>query len=307
MSWLTEPPADVSALRAQLRTDLASPEILLMPGAHDPLAGQLAKQAGFRALYLSGAAETARHGYPDIELATAPEFAASARDLVRATGLPVLVDCDTGFGGPLSVARTAREVDAAGGAAIQLEDQASPKRCGHLAGKSVVSVADMVDRIRAARTAVPDLVIVARSDARAVEGLAGMVDRLNAYAEAGADCLFPEALTSEDEYTEVRSGVTGALLANMTEFGVSPLLPAARLQELGYQAVIYPVSSLRAAAGAVRALYAELRDTGTTAGHLDRMLTRADLYAAIRYADYSAMEDAITGRDPLGPPRVGAE
>jgi methylisocitrate lyase len=293
MSWLTTAPRPPADLRQEFRDLLHDPQILMAPGAHDALTGLLAKRAGFRALYLSGGAESARRGFPDVELLTSADLAHAARDLVRATQLPVLVDIDTGFGGVLTVVRTARELAEVGAAAVQIEDQASPKRCGHLAGKRVVPTGEMTARIQAVREAVPDLVVVARSDARAVEGLDGMVARVREYVAAGADCIFPEALTSEAEFGAVRDAVDAPLLVNMTEFGQSPLLSAEELEKLGYQVVIYPVSSLRIAAHAVQRLMETIRREGTTRGLLESMQSRQDLYATIAYPEYEILEDRL--------------
>lgn len=292
MTWLAAPPPDPTALRSRLRELVAEQDILVIPGTHDALSALIARRAGFSAHYLSGAAYTARRGLADVGITTAAELADDARDLVEATNLPVLVDADTGGGSPVAVARSCRLLADAGAAAIQIEDQASPKQCGHLVGKQLVDAEDMCARIRAARAAAPDMVLIARTDAEEGEGISGVVDRAGRYLEAGADWVFPEALRTREEFMEVRQGLPETpLLANMTEFGVSPTLTAADLQTLGYQAVIFPVSALRAAAAAVDALFTELSRTGTTAGFVDRMQTRRDLYDLIDYTEYQNFED----------------
>jgi methylisocitrate lyase len=232
---------------------------------------------------------------PDVGLTTMTEVARRARQIASATSLPVLADADTGFGEPLNAARAVAELDDLGLAGCHLEDQVNPKRCGHLDGKEVVPTADMVRRLAAAVAARrdPGFLVVARSDARAVEGLEAMLERARAYVDAGAEMLFPEALADEREFEAVRRAVDVPLLANMTEFGRSKLLDARTLADLGVNLVIYPVTGLRLAMGAVEDGLRRLRDDGTQAGLLDRMQTRARLYELLGYGDYAAFDQDV--------------
>jgi methylisocitrate lyase len=285
-------PRDPAEKRAALRAGLASGRLLRMPGAFSPLAARLVEELGFDGAYVSGAVVAADLGLPDVGLTTMTEVASRARQIASATSLPVLADADTGFGEPLNAARAVAELDDLGLAGCHLEDQVNPKRCGHLDGKEVVPTADMVRRIRAAVAARrdPGFLVVARSDARAVEGLEAMLDRARAYVDAGAEMLFPEALADEREFEAVRRAVDVPLLANMTEFGKTRLLDARTLADLGVNLVIYPVTGLRLAMGAVEDGLRRLRDDGTQAGLVDRMQTRARLYELLGYADYTAFD-----------------
>ncbi|HZA84613.1 MAG TPA: methylisocitrate lyase [Actinomycetes bacterium] len=285
-------PRDPAEKRAALRAGLASGRLLRMPGAFSPLVARLVEELGFDGAYVSGAVVAADLGLPDVGLTTMTEVATRARQIASATSLPVLADADTGFGEPLNAARAVAELDDLGLAGCHLEDQVNPKRCGHLDGKEVVPTADMVRRIRAAVAARrdPGFLVVARSDARAVEGLEAMLDRARAYVDAGAEMLFPEALADEREFEAVRRAVEVPLLANMTEFGKTRLLDARTLADLGVNLVIYPVTGLRLAMGAVEDGLRRLRDDGTQAGLVDRMQTRARLYELLGYADYTAFD-----------------
>lgn len=285
-------PRDPAEKRAALRAGLASGRLLRMPGAFSPLVARLVEELGFDGAYVSGAVVAADLGLPDVGLTTMTEVASRARQIASATSLPVLADADTGFGEPLNAARAVAELDDLGLAGCHLEDQVNPKRCGHLDGKEVVPTADMVRRIRAAVAARrdPGFLVVARSDARAVEGLEAMLDRARAYVDAGAEMLFPEALADEREFEAVRRAVEVPLLANMTEFGKTRLLDARTLADLGVNLVIYPVTGLRLAMGAVEDGLRRLRDDGTQAGLVDRIQTRARLYELLGYADYTAFD-----------------
>ena len=274
-----------SRLRALLRRGAT----LQAPGAHDALAALLAKRAGFEALYLSGAALSAARGLPDLGLLTMDELVAAARGIVRAADLPLIVDGDTGYGETLNVVRLVRELEEAGAAAVQIEDQEMPKRCGHLDDKHLVSLDEATSRLRAALHARRELLIVARTDARGVTGLDDALARAKAYEALGVDVVFPEGLQSEEEFAAFRRALHVPLLANMTEFGKTPYLTTAQFQALGYEVVIYPVSSLRLAARAVAEGYAALREAGTLEGVLPRMLTRQELYDTIRYREHEAM------------------
>lgn len=291
MSWLVREEYEnpIKALRKQL--DEAG--IIKMPGAHDAMAALLAQKVGFSSIYLSGAALTASLGMPDLGVLTLTELTNRTREIVRASGMPVLVDADTGYGGVLNTTRTVRELADAGAAAIQLEDQELPKKCGHLNGKKVVSKEEMVQKIIAARKADPDILIVARTDVFSLEGMDQAVDRAKAYYEAGADIIFPEALQTEDDFKTFSSKVDFPLLANMTEFGRTPMFTAAEFEEMGYKIVIYPVTSLRIAAKAIESLYEELYEKGTQKNLLDQMQTRAELYDTILYHDYESLDNNI--------------
>jgi methylisocitrate lyase len=265
----------------------------MIPGTFNALSARLAERLGFRAVYLSGAALSAGWaGLPDIGLLTQTEFAEQAAVLARATSLPVLCDADTGFGEPIHVERTVRLYEEAGAAGLHLEDQVMPKRCGHLTGKALVETGAMAAKVRAAVAARrdADFVIVARTDARSVEGFDAAVARACAYLAAGADMVFPEALESADEFARFARFVDAPLLANMTEFGRSPLLDFEELARLGYRAVIYPVTTLRVAMKAVEETLTHLRDQGSQRDLLGRMQTRAELYDLLGYTIFEARD-----------------
>ncbi|MFF7404050.1 methylisocitrate lyase [Streptomyces murinus] len=281
--------------RRALRQRLEADRLLMMPGALNPLSARLIQDTGFEAAYLSGAVLAADLGLPDIGLTTSTEIAARAQQTTRATDLPVLIDADTGFGEPMNAARTVQLMEDAGLAGLHLEDQVNPKRCGHLDGKSVVAREEMTRRIRAAVDARrdPDFLLMARTDARAIEGLDAAIDRAKAYVDAGADAIFPEALADEREFEAFRAAVEVPLLANMTEFGKSRLLDARTLQNLGYDIALYPVTLLRLAMGAVEDGLRTLAAEGTQESLLPRMQTRSRLYELLGYADYSAFDSAV--------------
>ncbi|HVA46491.1 MAG TPA: methylisocitrate lyase [Pirellulales bacterium] len=274
---------------------------LPVPGAFNPLVARMIEDMGFEAAYLSGAAFSAGElALPDIGLFTLSELAEQARRTTRNLGIPLIVDADTGFGEAINVERTVIELEAAGAAAIQLEDQRLPKRCGHLSGKSLVSIEEMCAKLRAAASARrdPDLVIVARTDARGVEDFSSALVRARRYLEAGADWIFPEALADEEEFTTFAREIDAPLVANMTEFGKSPLFTLDQLAEMGYSAVLYPVTLMRVAMKAVEAALAMLASEGTQRDLLDLMQTRQDLYDLLRYHDYEARDRAFFGNAP---------
>lgn len=271
---------------------LDRPGIVAMPGAHDALSGRLAQRAGFEALYLSGAALSASMALPDLGVITLEELCHATRTLVRATRLPVVVDGDTGYGEALNVMRLVRELEDAGAAAVQIEDQVLPKKCGHLNDKRLADADHMARKIAAARRARTHLRIIARTDAAAVS-LDDAIQRACLYREAGADIIFPEALTSDDDFRVFAGAVDDPLLVNMTEFGRTPYRNAKDFEALGFKLVIWPVSSLRVAAKAAAGLYAHLAETGETVGLLDRMLTRAELYQTLGYHDFEALDQSI--------------
>jgi methylisocitrate lyase len=272
---------------------------LLIPGVFNALTARLAERAGFRAAYQSGAALSASlAAVPDVGLVTQTEFAEQGRYLASAVSIPVISDADTGFGEALAVERTVALFESAGLAGLHLEDQQMPKRCGHLSGKTLVSTAEMVSKLKAAVAARrdPSFVIIARTDGRASEGLEAAIERAQAYAEAGADMIFPEALESPDEFGRFASAINVPLLANMTEFGKSPLLSAPELSQLGFAAVLFPVTMLRVAAKAVEEALAQLACDGSQKGFVDRMQTRAELYDLLDYTGFEARDRTYFGR-----------
>jgi len=278
----------------QFRSALEHPPLVL-PGVFNALVARMAERAGFRAVYQSGAAMSAVvAALPDVGLFTQTEFAQQARYLTQAVTIPVISDADTGFGAALAVERTVREFESAGLAGLHLEDQDLPKRCGHLSGKTLVSAEDMASKIKAAVHSRSDssFVIIARTDARSVEGLPGAIKRAQRYAQAGADLIFPEALQSADEFEHFASQISIPLLANMTEFGQSPLLTAEELAQLGFAAVLFPVTLLRSAMKAVEQTLAQLHFTGTQAAALETMQTRSELYDLLNYQGYEARDQA---------------
>lgn len=280
--------------RRALRAGLASGTLQRWPGAFSPLVAKLIADLGFEGVYVSGAVLAADLGLPDIGLTTLTEVASRGGQIARATALPTLIDADTGFGEPMSAARTVAALEDAGLAGCHLEDQVNPKRCGHLDGKAVVPVPDMINRLRAAVAARRDenFVICARTDARAIEGLDAAIDRAKAYADAGADLIFTEALTDLSEFEKFRNAVDTPLLANMTEFGKSELLTITKLSDVGYNAVIYPVTTLRIAMGAVEDGLKQIASAGTQDELLDRMQHRSRLYELLRYSDYNQFDTA---------------
>ncbi|MCJ1899162.1 MULTISPECIES: methylisocitrate lyase [Paracoccus] len=279
---------------ARFRAALARPGILRLPGAHNGMAALQARAAGFQALYLSGAAMTASMGLPDLGIITVDEVTFFIRQIARASELPLLVDGDTGYGEALNVMHMVRTFEDAGAGAVHLEDQLLPKKCGHLNDKKLAPAGDMAAKVAAAARARRHLVVIARTDAAAAEGIEGAVARAKLYIEAGADAIFPEALTSVEMFREVRARLPGVkLLANMTEFGRTPALTAQEFQELGYDMVIWPVSSLRVANKAQERLYAALARDGATTAMLPEMQTRAELYEAIGLNAFEALDASI--------------
>jgi methylisocitrate lyase len=285
--WPKELPGDRFAALVE------RPGILRIPGAHNAMAGLLAKRAGFECLYVSGAAVTASLGIPDVGLLTLEELCFFTRTIYRATRLPILVDADTGYGEVMNVMRTVRDLEAAGAAAMQMEDQVLPKKCGHLNGKQLVSTDEMCAKVAAARKARTHLRIVARTDAVASEGLDGGIARARAYINAGADIAFADGVTDADGFRRFSNEVGAPFMANMTEFGKTPYFTGAEFEEMGCKLVIWPVSSLRVAAKAMERAYAELAANDTLFDHLDDMQTRAELYNAIGYHDFEALDESV--------------
>ncbi|MEZ6143537.1 MAG: methylisocitrate lyase [Zavarzinella sp.] len=265
---------------------------VVIPGVFNPLVARMAEQLGFRAIYLSGGALSAGTGVPDVGLLSLTDFVTEASKITQITHLPLLCDADTGFGDVLNVERTVHLMIRAGVAGIHLEDQEMPKRCGHLSGKSLVAPQAMAAKVKAAAQSRTDkeFVIIARTDARGVNGFDDAVARANLYLEAGADAIFPEALASKEEFAEFSRRVQAPLLANMTEFGKSPLLTQQELADLGYKMVLYPLSAFRVAMRAAEtALQAIFRD-GHQKNLLPTMQTRAELYDLLQYSDFEARD-----------------
>ena len=286
------------AFPGKLFRDALKEPPLMIPGVFNALTARLAERAGFRAAYQSGAALSASlAAVPDVGLISQTEFAQQAGYLASAVTIPVISDADTGFGEALAVERTVTSFEAAGLAGLHLEDQQMPKRCGHLGGKSLVSTAEMVSKLKAAVAARrdPSFVIIARTDARATEGIEAAIERAQAYVAAGADMIFPEALESPDEFSQFAKAIRVPLLANMTEFGKSPLLSAAELAELGCAAVLFPVTTLRIAAKAVEEALAQLARDGSQKNFVDRMQTRAQLYDLLDYTGFEARDRRYFG------------
>src|SRR6202045_1372773 len=257
-----------------------------MPGVPNASMARQVERAGFEAVYVSGAGmANATAGVPDIGLLTLTEVARLAGYIAKAVKIPAIGDADTGFGGTENVARAIRELESAGLAGCHIEDQEFPKRCGHLAGKSIVDVDEMVGKIKAAVAARsdPDFMIIARTDARAVEDFDRAVDRAGRYLEAGADAIFPEALQSAEEFKTFAGEIKAPLLANMTEFGKSPLLSFKELSDLGYRMVIYPMSAFRVSMKASEAFLRDLKKQGTQSSWIDKMQTRQELYELLDY------------------------
>ncbi len=293
MTWLEGNGRDTPPAGERLQALIDRPEILGVPGAHNGLAGMLAKEAGFEALYISGGAVTATLGLPDLGVMTIEELCFITRQVSRSTDLPLIVDGDTGYGEVLNVMRTVKELEHVGAGAVHIEDQVVAKKCGHLNDKRLIPPEDAAAKISAAVKGRSHLRIIARTDAAAVEGLEGAIARANLYKEAGADVVFPDALPSEVDFRTFADSVPGPKMANMTEFGRTPYFTAEQFQDMGYDIVIWPATSMRVAAGAMQELYAHIRDHGGAEGLIDKMPSRAELYETIGYYDYEALDKGI--------------
>ena len=293
MTYLVADHLPTEPAGVRFRKALEAGGILQIPGTHNGQAALQAARAGFPALYLSGAAMTASMGLPDLGVITVDEVCFFVRQVARASGLPVLVDGDTGYGEALNVMHMVRSFEDAGAAAVHIEDQLLPKKCGHLNDKKIADAHDMAAKVAAARKARRHLYIIARTDAAASEGMDGAVARAKMYLEAGADAIFPEAMNNAEMFREFARRVDAPLLANMTEFGRTPFFTAAEFEAMGYRMVIWPVSSLRVANKAQEELYAAIRRDGGTHNMVDRMQTRAELYATIGYHTYEALDASI--------------
>jgi methylisocitrate lyase len=293
MTYLVASDLPTEAAGMRFRKLLQRPGILQIPGAYSGLAALQAKAAQFEAVYLSGAAMSASMGLPDLGILTIDDVCFFVRQIARASQLPILVDGDTGFGEALNVMNMVRAFEDAGAAAVQIEDQLLPKKCGHLNDKKLADGQDMAAKIAAAAKARRHLYIVARTDAVASEGLENAIKRAQLYVEAGADAIFPEALTAPEAFRTFARAVKVPMLANMTEFGRTPFMTSSEFEALGYKMVIWPVSALRMAAKAHAELYASLRTDGGPHRLIERMQTRAELYDTISYLDYEALDSSI--------------
>lgn len=285
--------------RRLFRERLASGELLQFPGAFNPLSAKLIQQKGFDGVYISGAVLAADLGLPDIGLTTLSEVAGRGEQIARMTDLPAIIDADTGFGEPMNVARTIQTLEDAGVAGLHIEDQINPKRCGHLDGKGVVDDDTAVKRIKAAVDARRDsnLLIMARTDIRAAEGLDAAIERAKKLVDAGADAIFPEAMKDLSEFEAMRKAINVPLLANMTEFGKSELFTKQQLADVGMNIVIYPVSLLRLAMGSAMRGLDSLRDHGSLQNVVGEMQTRAELYELLDYEAYNHFDSGVFNFD----------
>lgn len=289
----------------RLRQAVDAERPLQVVGTINAYCALLAERAGFRALYLSGAGvANASFGLPDLGITTLNDVCEDVRRITQATSLPLLVDADTGWGGAFQIARTIRELSRAGAAGCHLEDQVQAKRCGHRPGKALVSADEMCDRIKAALDACPDnqFVVMARTDAHAIEGLAAAIERAGAYVAAGAHMIFAEALTSLDEYRAFTAAIPVPVLANITEFGKTPLFSTEELGQAGVRLVLYPLSAFRAMSRAAERAYQTIRTEHTQAGVIDQMQTRAELYEVLDYLAYERKLDTLFSSDQTNPP-----
>lgn len=272
---------------------LRKADFLVIPGVFNPFTALLAEKVGFKAVYLSGGALTSSLGLPDLGVITLDEVAEMVRKIREVTDLPIIVDADTGFGETINVYRAVRILERAGASAIQIEDQVLPKKCGHLEGKEVVTPKDMVVKIKAALKARREMLIIARTDSRAINGLQDAVERAKMYLEAGADVIFPEALESKEEFATFAKEVKAPLLANMTEFGKTPLITASEFKEMGYKYVIFPVTIFRVAAKAMKEALETLLKEGSQKSLMDKMMTRKEQYEIINYYYYESLDKQL--------------
>lgn len=291
VDWLTQN-KDQGTNSRDLSGILAEAGTVPVAGCYDGMSALLAKKAGFKVLYLSGAAVSASMALPDLGLITMEEIVRAARTVVRATDLPLIVDCDTGFGEALNVMRAVKEMEAVGVACMQIEDQDFPKKCGHLNDKRLIETADMCRKIAAAKKASDSMLICARTDAVMIS-VDEAISRAKRYVDAGADIVFVEAMTSGDEIRRVRAELDIPLLGNMTEFGRTPQIPLSDWADYGINLVIYPVSALRVASRAMEQFYSGLLQAGNAESYLPSMMTRAELYENINYFEYEELDASI--------------
>ena len=281
----------------RLKSLIDNNQYVLTPGVFSPLIAMMAEKKGFKSMYFSGAAFSAMKGIPDIGIFTFQELFDAVIEITKMSNLPLIVDVDTGFGEVINVTRTVSDLESIGVAAIQIEDQLFPKRCGHLEGKEIIKAKEFAKKIYAAKSVSKDMLVIARTDAKAVEGIDSAIERAKLYKDAGADIIFPEALETEEEFKFFAESVNGDMLANMTEFGKTPYYPAEKFADMGYKIIIYPVSSLRTALNAISDLFDEIMETGTQVKFVEDMLTRKDLYNLINYDSYVKMDESLGGDD----------
>ena len=279
----------VSDLKALLKLEEAVP----VPGVTDPLTAIIADRMGFKCIYFSGAAFSASLGIPDIGLFSIDQLIDSVKWITRSTNLPLIVDIDTGFGDVVNVIRVIKELEYLGVAAVQLEDQVSPKRCGHLDGKQIVSEQHFVEKLDAALEARENMLIIARTDSRDVYSFDESIKRGILYRDSGADVIFPEALENIDEFKQYAMRINTPLLANMTEFGKSPLLSVKELGDIGYNLVIFPATGQRAALGAVKRVFTDIKETGSQTRSISGMMDRSEIYNLIDYDDFIKLDSKI--------------
>ena len=281
----------------RLKSLIDNNQYVLTPGVFSPLIAMMAEKKGFKSMYFSGAAFSAMKGIPDIGIFTFQELFDAVIEITKMSNLPLIVDVDTGFGEVINVTRTVSDLESIGVAAVQIEDQLFPKRCGHLEGKEIINSNEFAKKIYAAKSVSKDMLVIARTDAKAVEGIDSAIERAKLYKDAGADIIFPEALETEEEFKFFAESVNGEMLANMTEFGKTPYYPAEKFADMGYKIIIYPVSSLRTALNAISDLFDEIMETGTQVKFVEDMLTRKDLYNLINYDSYVKMDESLGGDD----------
>ena len=272
---------------------LRKADFLIIPGVFNPFTALLAEKVGFKAVYLSGGALTSSLGLPDLGVITLDEVAWMVRRIREVTDIPIIVDADTGLGEAINVYRAVKVLERAGANAIQIEDQVLPKKCGHLNGKEVVRPKEMVEKIKAALKARKEMLIIARVDSRGVYGLDDAIERGKMYLEAGADIIFPEALESKEEFARFAKEVKSPLLANMTEFGKTPLITAQEFKEMGYKYVIFPVTIFRVAAKAMKEALEVLLKEGTQKSLINKMMTRKEQYEVINYYFYENLDKEL--------------
>ena len=281
----------------RLKSLIDNNEYVLTPGVFSPLIAMMAEKKGFKSLYFSGAAFSAMKGIPDIGIFTFQELFDAVIEITKMSNVPLIVDVDTGFGEVINVTRTVSDLESIGVAAVQIEDQLFPKRCGHLEGKEIINSNEFAKKIYAAKSVSKDMLVIARTDAKAVEGIDSAIERAKLYKDAGADIIFPEALETEEEFKFFAESVNGDMLANMTEFGKTPYYPAEKFADMGYKIIIYPVSGLRTALNAISTLFDEIMETGSQVKFVEDMLTRKDLYNLINYDSYVKMDKSLGGDD----------
>ena len=281
----------------RLKSLIDNNQFVLTPGVFSPLIAMMAEKKGFKSMYFSGAAFSAMKGIPDIGIFTFQELFDAVIEITKMSNLPLIVDVDTGFGEVINVTRTVSDLESIGVDAIQIEDQLFPKRCGHLEGKEIINSNEFAKKIYAAKSVSKYMLVIARTDAKAVEGIDSAIERAKLYKDAGADIIFPEALETEEEFKLFAESVNGDMLANMTEFGKTPYYPAEKFADMGYKIIIYPVSGLRTALNAISALFDEIMETGSQLKFVEDMLTRKDLYNLINYDSYVKMDKSLGGDD----------